>query len=150
MLDLLSLTDHDDTANKITADPFGLGGAAHNYHFQWVKPWEDPEAGAIAFRLAESFGFEECSELEDYWEANGVPPDQRERAAFMRLALVDRDLASEIAGLAQPGMDHAQGSIADVVGGLEAALDGPIEAFTVKAIRDALAKLYETEAATKA
>lgn len=139
MLDLLALTEHDITRSTLEHDPIALGLSAQGGYAEWFYRAEsyvwDSGTCSVAYRLAHLFQFEEFSELEDYLKANKVNLNQPDDClAFMRFALMGRDLAMSAAARAE----QDEIGVAFVLDAIEETLGGKIEAFTAKAVQELL------------
>jgi hypothetical protein len=138
ILDLLSLLDHDATADKMQYAPKAFGVLAAEHYSEWfdvLEDWNDAVC-SIGFRVAKSFGFSEFSELAEYLKANKINLSQPDDvSAFLRLALLDRDLATEMAAMA----DSTETPPSFILEEIERKLKGQVESFSLPAIKDALA-----------
>jgi len=140
MLDLMALTTPDETREQIKYAAGSFGTVAKQFYQEWfIQPSEiygwTPDTSRLAYRVYRRFGLDSFVEFAEYLQVNTI--DIRQPAdveAFLRLALLDRDLASEAATAA----DADQIGIAFLVDDIERSLDGKLEAFLVPVLREKL------------
>lgn len=140
VLDTLALTV-PGVADSLKSDAEGFGIAAKLVYDEWFR-FNGP-LGPLAYRVAKQFNLASMKDLMLYIKANGINPDMpADVEALLRLALVDRELAANVATIAK----ESGSSISLTLQGLEYRLGGRVENFELATIEAALeARSHEDE-----